>query len=599
MAGGNSPVVWYLPTMALFCRKQSVPVALGCGVIASFLFLGPLPAVIAAPSLLDKMTLRQQLQDYSLEGFNQRLGPDYAAFHVHDVEVFPEVWLAPSRQDPGGRRYQIGGPWTSDPGAYSSTQGQVLFAPDASALGVDRVNVLEWSNGCFSERPESPWWGGFSPDPIGQKWISQAKGSLGVPVAIARGMGGWANCGVIAFSSGLVGTAGTATALGTNPKWQLPKTKIITAIAVTSKSEFALVTTCDLRTRRGQLAVFALQGGGDKSFVHDWRDKYPCLPSTAWLSGMKLLGYVALPGMEFPSGVTATGNDENPWVFGPDGNVGMLSMWDLSRQQSRDSFRRGLNRGYASTAGFAVVISRHENKAAFIDLQPLFARVHELYFTTPENFRATRNLGPAASQWPQTFAADPRLKPRVVTVMEVPEPTAALAGLSRGEKARAYIASMDGTVRSYKVGGLATDAAASREDVVQVGETRMGRNPTCLAYQKRTRDMFIAVSRGDRELAWIKDDGASLQTIRRLRDARLIDPVAVEMADTHGIDVSLITVADFGGRKLVNYRFSPVTFSMQGGATFGMGLAGDDEFECGGMLEFPGSPFCISATNLN
>ena len=507
--------------------------------------------------------------------------------------------MEPSRQDPGGRRYQIGGPWTSDPGAYSSTQGQELFVPDEGEFGVDRVNVLEWSNGCFSERPESPWWGGFSPDPISQKWREQAKGHPGVPLAIARGAGGWANCGVIAFSSGLVGTAGTATAPGTNPRWQMPKNKIVTAVAVTSKNEFALATVCDLRRKRGELAVFALQGGGYPAFVHDWRDRYPCLPNTAWISGMKLLGYIVLPGMEFPTSVSATGNDEHPWVFGPDGNVGMLGMWDLARQQSRDSFRKGQNRGYASTAGFAVVISRHENKALFIDLQPLFARVHELYFTTDENFRRTRNAGPGPRQWPETFAVQPRWKPRVIKAVEIPEPTAVLAGQSRGEKARAYIASMDGTVRSFQVGGLATDRPASSSEVVLAGETHMGRNPTCLACQKGSRDTILAVSRGDREIAWMHDDGTAPAIVRRLRDARLVDPVFVEMADTHGIEVPLISVVDFRGRKVVNYRFGPVTFSMQGGATFGMGPAETDPFECGGVLEFLGFPFAISAANLN
>jgi hypothetical protein len=556
-------------------------------------------AAVSATAQIDREAVRREIQDFSAAGFDRRLGPDYRAFHGNGAETFPEVWMAPSRQDPGGRRYQIGGPWTSDPGAYSSTQGQVLFAPDDGEFGIDRINVLEWSNGCFSERPESPWWGGFSPDPISQKWLTQSKGHPGVPLAIARGIGGWANCGVVVFSSGLVGTAGTATALGTNPKWQLPKNKIATAVAVTSKSEFALIAVCDVRRKRGELAVFALQGGGNPPFVHDWKDRYPCLPNVAWISGMKLLGYVTLPGMEFPTAVSATGNDENPWVFGPDGNVGMLGMWDLSRQQSRDSFRKGQNRGYASTAGFAVVVSRHENKAAFIDLRPLFARVHELYFTTEENFRRTRNLGPEARQWPYTFAAEPRWKPRVVKTVDVPEPTATLASIARGEKARAYIASMDGTVRSFQVGGPANGSGISSADIEPVGETRVGKNPTCLAVQKRSRDTIIAVSRGDRELAWIYDDGTVPKTVRRLRDARLIDPVSVEMADTNGIDVSLITVVDFRGRKILNYRFSPVTFSMQGGATFGMGPAGMDEFECGGVLEFPGSPFAVSAANLN
>jgi hypothetical protein len=79
----------------------------------------------------------------------------------------------------------------------------------------------------------------------------------------------------------------------------------------------------------------------------------------------------------------------------------------------------------------------------------------------------------------------------------------------------------------------------------------------------------------------------------------LLDPVFVEVADTHGIETSLLTVADFKGRKIINYRYGPLVFATQGGARFGMGPDGKDEFECGGMLEFPGSPFCISATNVN
>ena len=39
--------------------------------------------------------------------------------------------------------------------------------------------------------------------------------------------------------------------------------------------------------------------------------------------------------------------------------------------------------------------------------------------------------------------------------------------------------------------------------------------------------------------------------------------------------------------------------NIQGGAKFGMGPEGKDDFECGGLLEFPGSPFCVSATNVN
>jgi hypothetical protein len=102
----------------------------------------------------------------------------------------------------------------------------------------------------------------------------------------------------------------------------------------------------------------------------------------------------------------------------------------------------------------------------------------------------------------------------------------------------------------------------------------VGRNPACLAYQKYSSDTIIAVSRGDRELAWIKFGDKEANVIRRLRDARLLDPVFAEMSDTHGVETSLITVADFQGRKILNYRFSRLVFATQGGARFGLGPDG-------------------------
>jgi hypothetical protein len=106
---------------------------------------------------------------------------------------------------------------------------------------------------------------------------------------MARGMGGWANCGVIVFSSGFVGTAGTHTASGTNPSLQFPPHKVVTGITLTPKSEFALVTLTDVRTRKGQVAVIALQNGGWSGFVHDWQDRYPC-PGNSVAFGNEVAG---------------------------------------------------------------------------------------------------------------------------------------------------------------------------------------------------------------------------------------------------------------------------------------------------------------------
>jgi len=552
-----------------------------------------------ARTALDRAAILRDLQDFTPAGMDRRLGPDYTVYHRDAAETFPEVWLAPSKQEPGGRRYQIGGPWTKQAGDFSSTQGQVLYASDHGG-SVDRVTMLEWSNGCFSERPEPPWWGGFRPEPMLTNWSQSFGADPGAPVAMARGMGSWANCGVIVFSSGFVGTAGTCTARGGNPTYRFPAAKVPTAISVTTKNEFALVALCDVKTHKGQVAVLALEGSGKKSgFAHDWRDDHPCLPNVAFLTRIKLLGYIDLPGMEFPTAITAVGNHQGGRVNGRDGNAGLLREFDLATQKDRDTFYKGNNAGYSSSAGLAVVASKYEGKAAFIDLQPLFQRVREMYFTTDENYRKTRDSGADPKQWPYAFEVDPSWQPVVVKTVEVSKPTAVLATMSGGEKARAFIASEDGTVGVYRLGGLATEAPAAPEAIQRVAEVKVGRNPTWLAYQKYSADTLLAVSRGDREIAWIKFGDGGAQVTRRMRDARLLDPLYLEVSDTHGIETGLFTVADFRGRKVLNYRYSRVVFATQGGAKFGMGPDGKDDFECGGMLDFPGEPFCVSATNVN
>ena len=591
-------------------RKPAQKIAPGLAVAAALLPLlvwyaaaEPADPRQAPPDKLDRDAVVRQLRDFSVEGVSRRLGPDYASYHPDGkTEKFPEIWMAPTKKDPGGRPYQIGGPWTKEAGDFSSTQGQVLYVPDPGAFPVDRVTVLEWSNGCFTEAPMPPWHGGFRPEPAAKKWKEAVPGgAVGVPVGMARGMGGWANNGLAVFSGGLVASGGTVTARGLEPTLLLPKHKIPTAISVTNKNEFALITVYDTEKKVGQVAVLSLQVNGKATgFVHEWQDDQAwSLPSVGVFTNIKLLGYVDLPGIDFPTGVCAVGNREGGRLNGRDGNAGLLREYDLARQADRDVFLKGPNAGYGSTAGFAVVVGRYENRAAFLDLQPLFERVREMYFTTEENYRKTRDGGPDPRQWPYAFDADPTWRPTVVKVIDVPRPTAVVATLSGGEKARAFIASEDGTVGVYRVGGLATEAPAAARDIERVAEVKVGRNPTCLAYQKYSRDTFLAVSRGDREIAWVRYTEKAPQVIRRLRDARLLDPVFVEVSDTHGIETSLLTAVDFTGRKIVNYRYSPVRFATQGGATFGMGPEGKDEFECGGVLEVPGAPVCVSAANVN
>ncbi len=544
-----------------------------------------------------------ELRDFTLAGMDRRLGPGYDFYHRQGpAEKFPEVWMEPAKLGPGQRRWQIGGPWTSAAGDFSSTQGQVLYVPDPGFFPVDRVTILEWSNGCFTESPEPPWHGGFRPEPASTKWKqAAAHGDVGMPIAMARGTGYWANNGLAVFSSGLLAAAGTVTARGLEPTFQFPPNKLPTAISITNKSEFVLVTVHDTEKHAGQVAVLSPRVAGKTTgFVHEWHDDQAwSLPSVALMTNLKLLGYVDLPGIEFPTGVSAVGNKLGGRMNGRDGNAGLLREYDLARQADRDVFLKGPNSQYGSTAGYAVVVGKYENKAALLDLRPLFQKVREMYFTSEENYRKTRDAGQAPRQWPYTFNVEPRWKPTVVQVIDVPRPTAVIAGLPGGKQPRALIASQDGKVGVYSVGGLAGDVPEPPGEFVRLGEVQAGRNATCLAYQKGSHDTCIVVSRGDREVAWINYAEKQPRVIRRLRDARLRDPVFVEVSDTHGIETSLLTAADFAGRKIVNYRYSRVIFATQGGAKFDMGPSGKDEFECGGVMELPGSPLAISATNVN
>jgi hypothetical protein len=563
----------------------------------------------------------RELTDISIAGINKRLGPDYAHYHPGGVtEQFPEIYLAPSKKMPpeagaeSMREWQLGGPYRQEAGDYSSTQGQVIYMADRplamegqplmpnDGIGVDRVTIIEMSHHCFSEKPQQPWWGdGFRPDPTTKRWIDVAGwDKIGRPIATARGMGNWANCGMVVFSSGFIGVAGTVTAHHTNPTFQFPKNKIPTAVSITSKNEMALVTVIDSQTMKGQVAVFALSVNGKVTAMpHEWGEEVSLLSNVAAFTGIKLLGYVDLPGMDLPTGIYSVGDRTGGRVSGRDGHAGMLSEYNLSVQADRDQFNTGHNKDYATKAGFAIVISKHEAKVAFIDLQPLFMEARNAYFTTEENFQKTRKYGPAPDQWPYTFDVFPAWKPTVVKMLDVPHPTAAFATPWGGPGAWAAVASVDGTITIFNVGGLANESPAAATEIVATVTGKIGRNPTHLAFDKYGTANFIAVCRGDREIDWVSLAGGKVTVTRRLRDARLIDPVYAEVADTHGIETPMLTVADYNGRKILNYRYGTLIFATQGGEKFGMGPTGTDEFECGGILEFPGHPFSISATNVN
>ncbi len=540
------------------------------------------------------------LSDFSPGGMSRRFGPEATGASKEKIPLIyqpPDKPCPPARNN-GGMLYQVGGPPTPAAGDFSSTQAQVLYAGD-SGPGVDRVLLLEMQNNCLSEKPEPPWWGGFRPDPAVFEW--RKKGAApAAPLAIARGLATWSNHAVILYGNGWITTAGSATSQGTHPVLKLPPGKLPTALAVTPRNELALVTVIDTQDRKAQLAVIALEACAP-DFAHDWHSRYPMFPNQGSFSDLKLLGFVDLP-IKAPTAVSASTNHHPGRLSGPDGNIAMPSRLNLDDPAVREGFAKGNNAGFVSRSGYAVILSRDENKAVFVDLQPLLGGVREAYFGGTETFAKTRELGPGPGQWPPTFEKRPEWTPVVAAELDIPKPSCVLARAAGGEHNRTFIGTQEGELRSFSVGGLGTDAPAGAAPVAPAGTLAVGKNPVWLASKGAAGGPdcgFIVVSRLDRVLQWVTFGPKEGRITRELRDRRLIDPVYAEIADTHGIEMQLLTVADFRGRKIINYRCSPVVFATNGGARYGCGLKGTDDFECGGVLSVPGFPLAVCGTNVN
>jgi hypothetical protein len=573
--------------------------------------------------------------DYSAVMMNTRLGPTAKDLQkesksksksksrskdkASEGEDIPTIWAPPVQvykpaRNGLGMPYNVAGPPTKEGGDYSSTHAQILYAPDAKGdPGVDRISILDEAHNCFTYQPTPTWWGGWHPEPAlsTPAWQAASPKGLGAPVGIARGYGAWCNSGIIAFTSGLLGTAGTCTSQNPGTFIKLPPGKIPTAITLTPRNEFALVTVWDVVNLKGEIAVVALECSYTEGLMalYSWHQPHPDLPNPGGFTSMKLLGFVDLP-FATPTAISAAGNRSGtlPWlkVAGKNAFGGDI---DLSKQDVRDSFasRSGENRDYIESSGFAVVISRFENKAAFIDLQPLFYHFFESYCSTQARWQQTREYGPGPEQWPCDFSVNDQPKPRVVKVVKIKNPTVVNVTVGAGDQARVHIATVEGLLQVWRVGGLASDAPVSPADIKQTGQMKIGRNPTCLVYAKNCgwgkpptlSSQLIAVCRGDREIDWIEFAGDNGTIIRRLRDSRLVDPVYAEVADTHGTESHVISVTDFQGKQVINYRFGPVILHTNGGARFDMGPDGKAEFECGGAMAFPGYPYAVCGTNVN
>jgi len=559
---------------------------------------------------------------WSLSDLSTRLGPTFAQLNPLSTDDRPMLYQPVSRSVLGYyvriTPFEIGaGPRPDND--YWSESGQVAYVPDdPAAVGLDRIQTFAYYNHVWATSPRLDYASGKpSPDPqVSDAGYAAANGGVKPthPVAMARSYGMQQNEAIVIFQDGLFAVAGTQTSRAANerpyPCFKFPANKVPRGLAITTNNEFALVLIWDKDRHQGQLAVVALEGR--YLAFHTW--PYMGLPNQGSWSDFKLLGYVDLP-MSSPDAIAAASNG---WWNGPSATGGkVLSQIDLTSDGYRKLVYSGAWNAVVAKNGYALITSKEENKAAIVDLTPLFSYMRESWLSSEDSFAATTAArGAAPSQFPQTFEANPAIMPTVAWTATYQQPTAVLAGqmLDRWtlDRFKAYIATADGTLHILDASPLMWRNSWEKLGKVQeIGSVRVGRNPTGLTWMRhneaglplipstsksdRLNNILYVACRGDREVDGVVTFGGQGQVFRRIRDARMGDPVAVSVA----IRGNILTVADYAGKKLLGFRVGKLVDPDDSTLVYGCGPTGQDDYEFTGELSLPGSPFLVGTTNVN
>lgn len=548
--------------------------------------------------------------------------------------------------------------------------GAFAYLPDNSndpdfRMGIGNIKIADGQvhvpSGGLCMRMFAQWFGDFwvrggigaPTSPIIRDIVAARRPDLPpVPTAIARGRANASQVGFAAFRDGTI----LPTVVGNSaPEFidttgiRLPDGMVPTAMAVTPGNEFLVVTVWDTNTITGKLAVIALRprqmAVGDPGQTQNTR-WYWGIPG-AWTNrGMKLLGFVDLP-FAAPTSVDVSNNLvlQNPRGFSDNDNP---ARGDLSRQSARDLWRgvdpvhpTGDVRWHqTASSGYAVVASRAEGKVSFVDMTPLYQFYRDLYLTTQANFNRTTDASITdPNQWPFAFSVENRQRPVVVTTLDIAQPTGVSAGVQANgaisdrsteffeyfqrspredwsgveperylARSRAFVASMDGTVRIFNVQGLNFTASPVGKTVpaTPLASFAAGRNPSfgftnpgALA----SDDLFL-VSRGDRSVTFAWPTG-QVQSV--LRDSRIIDPVAAavsfDQAGFGGTGVGravfapTLTITDYNGKAILTYGVEPRRQRVTELYPF-RAPSGAVDFLFGSVRAFPGKPYAVDGEEI-
>lgn len=556
---------------------------------------------------------KKQARLWDRETIDCRLGPKFGELEPVDAEARPTAWEPPHTvaADPKYlcQTYELSGACEGSCD-YGSTSGQVLYAPDeVNGTGVDRIQNYAYENGRICESiQQGGWLGGPHPDPGLTTWTQ----ALGRPVLLPNGFAQTeyvqTNAGIMIFPDGLLGATGNQTSGDTKPFFQFPAHKVPSAVAVSTYNEFAFVTIWDTDEIKAQLAVFALRSDKPEAFSVP----YFALPNEAGFAAIHLMGYIDLPDIKTPTAIAVSGDNGNtPGGHVPGfefGNQNDPTQNIMTSQTARDGLAREDYERRVPMAGQIIIASRWENKITLVDMRPLAQFVRAVYFSDDD---ARRQSAAAKDVWPFTFENSPEALPVVVTTLDVEHPTTVRINNQGGgsdpadlrKPLKAWVGNLAGEVRIYDIGGFAHDAPrpVPPASIVEIAKVQAGRNLTSMT--RRGGNQVLVASRGDRRIDWVgiaEDDKANLKVLRTLRDTRFDDSVLVDASDRGPV----ITIGDFTGKRLLNFRVGRTEGNgNKPPADFGCGPDGSDsectDFEFGGALDVPGTPFFVGTTNVN
>lgn len=557
-----------------------------------------------------------------------------------------------------------------DNGAGWIQSGQMLFSPDPDAPAESRAGsanmrsadgalAAKMTDGKLQTRAlcmrlnaswNGDWWNRnnvSSPETPAVTSLKTADPTVALPpVGTSRGGVQASVTGFLAFQNGWITAAGTGNDAFNGvdnvkvPRVKLPEGMVPTAIAQTPMNEFVLVTVWNLKARKGQLAVLAagvenqpanIQSNGSAGRIPWGVMSWPAV------TALKYLGVIDLP-MTAPMALSVSTSNQP-------GNLRGYGQWNddnLNKQADRDAWYKrdwktnddnnGLKFRLLTSAGYAVISSRAENKVSFVDLKPLLAYYRQMYLTTQARWDETANAkqGDGDGQWPYRFTHAPEQMPKVVATVDVPKPTAVYAqkraastncrsyydlahvqgndGESTFQQGyrRAVVASIDGTVRFFDVRSLG-DPTMTPTTPTLMESIKTGPNPTHIDAPLRgdgaTDDLAIT-ARGGRAVYIVSYKGDMLGVVR---DERIQDPVATVFSPNQAgyggagsdfaVNARVLTILDYRGKAI---------------HTLGMKLVVDPErpqaeqwnyvdkdgkptlFNYGSATKVPGQPFAFT-----